>query len=421
MIEAAGRLYEHNAPAARLYMTTTHFLMTRHLDTQLLHTGSPAFDPDTGVAPVNVPTVRTSTVRFASTDAFAQVMQRRRAGERIPSYGRQGMATHQALQDAIALLEGGSRCFLTPSGVSAISLAFLALVKPGDHVLVPDSVYGPVRKLDRSILRRLGIDVEYYPPGAAASDIRLRPNTRLLYIESPGSLLFEMQDLPALASLARAQGATVVADNTWGAGYLYRPLALGADISVVAATKYIAGHSDVMMGAVVAADAELAARLDDTHYALGLTVGADEASLALRGMRTLPVRLAQHQRNLEAVLPFLARHPGVARLWCPAWPEDPGHELWRRDCQGANGLLSISLNTTDVMAARRFVDALALFGIGYSWGGYESLVSLVEPADLAAHSAYAGSQPVVRLHIGLEHADDLIADLRQAFAAAGLE
>lgn len=394
--------------------------MSRQLDTQLLHTGSPEFDPDTGVAPVNVPTVRTSTVRFASTQAFQEVVRRKRQGERIPSYGRQGMATHYALEDAINLLEDGKHCFLAPSGVAAISLVFLALLEPGDHVLVPDSVYGPVRKLHESVLQRLGIEVEYYPPQPGAAEQRLRNDTRLLYVESPGSLLFEMQDLPALAKAAHERGVVVAADNTWGSGYLYRPLSLGVDISIVSATKYIAGHSDVLMGAVSVRNDELARRIHDTHYALGQTVGADDASLTLRGVRTMPVRLAQHERNLKALLPFLAEHRGVERLWCPAWQQDPGHALWQRDCRGANGLLSITLATDSMAAAERFVNALELFSIGFSWGGYESLVQLLAPEDLAGHSVFTQRRPVVRLHIGLEDPNDLMMDLQQAFAAAGI-
>lgn len=394
--------------------------MSRHLDTRLLHTGTPAFDPDTGVAPVNVPVVRTSTVRFADTDAYRDVLRRRAQGERIPSYGRQGMDTHQALEDAITLLEGGARCFLAPSGVSAISLAFLALLAPGDHVLVTDSVYGPVRKLDSAILRRLNIEVTYFTPDGGDLAALVRPNTRMIYAEAPGSLLFEMQDLPALSALARERGLLLVADNTWGSGYLYRPLALGADVSVIAATKYIGGHSDLMMGAVVVGDPELAVRIYETYYALGLTIGADDASLALRGVRTLPIRLAQHERHALEVAAFLQAHAAVRRVWCPALPGDPGHALWQRDCQGTNGLLSITLNTHDRQAARRFVDALELFGIGFSWGGYESLVSLVEPGELALHSAWdGGDRPLVRLHIGLEAPADLIADLEQALALAG--
>lgn len=397
--------------------------MSQHITTKLLHTGTPAFDADTGVAPVNVPTVRTSTVRFANTSAYYDVFKRKKAGERIPSYGRQGMDTHHALQDAINLLEGGNACFLAPSGVAAISLAFLTLVSPGDHVLVVDSVYGPVRKLDESLLQRLGVQLTYYRPDAdqAALAALIQPNTRFIYAESPGSLLFEMQDIPALAQLAHQHQLLLVVDNTWGSGYLYRPLQLGADISVVAATKYLAGHSDVMMGATVVRDPALAARMHDTHYALGLTVGADDASLALRGVRTMPVRLAQHQRNAMQVAQFLVGQPGVKRVWYPALPDDPGYALWKRDCFGANGLLSLTLNTTEHAVACRFVDALTLFGIGFSWGGYESLVSLVEPSELAWHSMWRdGNHRLVRLHIGLEDADDLIADLNQALNTAGL-
>ncbi len=393
--------------------------MTHHRDTRLLHAGRPAPSATTGVAPVNVPTVRTSTVRFASTEAYRDVFRRRAAGERIPSYGRQGMDTHQALEDALCLLEGGERCFLAPSGVAAISFAMLALLSPGDHVLVTDSVYGPVRKLDSSLLQRLGIEVTYFRPDAADLAAQLRPNTRVVYAEAPGSLLFEMHDLPALARLAHEHGALLVADNTWGTGHLYPALDLGADVSVVAATKYVSGHSDVMMGAVIVRDAALGKRLHDTYYALGLTVGADDASLALRGIRTLPVRLAQHERHALDVARHLAAHPAVSRVYCPALPEDPGHALWQRDCLGTNGLLSFSLADADHARACRIVDALTLFGIGFSWGGYESLVQLVEAGDLVGHSAWQeADRPLLRLHIGLEHPADLIADLDQALAVA---
>lgn len=395
--------------------------MNRHLDTRLLHTGTPDFDVDTGVAPVNVPTVRTSTVRFADTAAYAEVVRRKRAGERIPSYGRQGMDTHQALEDAMCLLEGGSRCFLAPSGVAAISFACLALLSAGEHILVADSAYAPVRKVDSSLLRRMGIDVTYFSPDAGDLESLIRPNTRVIYAEAPGSLLFEMQDLPALARVAAAHELLLVADNTWGSGYLYRPLELGADVSVIAATKYVGGHSDLMMGTVVVKDAALAARMHATYYALGLTIGADDASLALRGVRTMPVRLAQHERNALRVADFLAGQPAVSRVWYPALAQDPGHALWKRDCHGANGLLSITLGKASRDDAARFVDALELFGIGFSWGGYESLVTLVDIDELKPHSAWTqGDRPLIRLHIGLESADDLIADLEQAFAAAGI-
>ncbi len=419
--------------------------MSQQIVTRLLHTGSPEFDPDSGVAPVSVPTVRTSTVRFASTAVQDEVLRRRRAGERISSYGRQGMDTHRALEDAIMLLEGGTSCFLAPSGMAAISLAFLSLAGPGDHVLVVDSAYAPVRILDRSLLRRLNVEVTYYRPcagygpdgqphpgiGGPASagstgphEIAslIRPNTRMIYAESPGSLLFEMQDIPAISQVARSRGIPLVIDNTWGSGYLYRPLELGADVSVIAATKYLAGHSDVMLGAVVARDRDIERRIHECNYALGLTVGPDDASLVLRGMRTLHVRLAQHERNALQVARHLAQHPGIRRVWYPALESDPGHALWKRDYHGANGLLSVTLNTSDETTARRFIDALKLFGIGYSWGGYESLVSLGEQSALAQHSRWCdGNHQLVRLHVGLEAVDDLIADLDQALRAAGLD
>lgn len=412
--------------------------MSHQITTRLLRTGSPEFDPDTGIAPVSVPTVRTSTVRFANMAVHDEVLRRRRAGERVPSYGRQGMETHQALEEAISLLEHGTRCLLAPSGMAAISFAFLALVKPGDHVLVVDSVYAPVRILERSMLRRLNIEVTYYRPcagytssgevdtgesAAAISEIGalIRPNTSMIYAESPGSLLFEMQDIPALARLARHHNIPLVIDNTWGSGLLYQPLELGADVSVIAATKYLAGHSDVMMGAVVVRDAELASRLHECHYALGLSVGADDASLVLRGTRTLHVRLSEHERNALRVAEFLQQQPGIKRVWYPALESDPGYRLWKRDCKGANGLLSVTLDTRDEAVARRFVDSLALFGIGYSWGGYESLVSLVESSALAQHSRWCDEGYwLARLHIGLEAVDDLIADIAQAMHAAGL-
>lgn len=395
--------------------------MTRHLDTRLLHTGTPDFDPDTRVAPVNVPTVRTSTVRFADTTAYGEVFRRKAAGERIPSYGRQGMDTHHALEDAFCLLEGGSRCFLTPSGAAAAAFVCLALLSRGDHALIVDSVYAPVRKIDSTILRRMGIEVSYYRPQDHDLQSLIRPNTRMIYAETPGSLLFEMQDMRALAQLAERHGLLLVADNTWGSGYLYRPLELGAHVSLVAATKYVGGHSDLMMGAVVVQDQELAERMFSVYYALGLTIGADDASLALRGVRTLPVRMQQHGRNALAVAQYLQRHPAVGKVWCPALPEDPGHALWQRDCTGTNGLLSITLSGATREQAMGVVDHLELFGLGFSWGGYESLIALIEPAELAGHTQWTfGSQPLLRLHIGLESADDLIADLDRAFNAAGL-
>ncbi|MES2184802.1 MAG: cystathionine beta-lyase [Pseudomonadota bacterium] len=384
--------------------------------TRLLHAGTPALRD--GAGPVNVPVVRTSTVRFANVQAQADHHHRRAGGERVASYGRHGLDTHRALEDAVVGLEGGHRAFLAPSGLAAITLVLLSLLGPGEHALVSDSVYSPVRRVDKTLLQRLGITLEYFSPAHDDLAAKIRPTTRLLYLESPSSLLYEVLDLPRLAAIARARGVVVAADNTWSGGWFYQPLALGAHLSVQAATKYIAGHSDVMQGIVVVDSPELALRIGQTHEALGLAVGADDAYLALRGLRTLPVRLAQHQRNALQVAQYLEQHPEVQRVFYPALPRDPGHALWQRDFTGASGLVSFAFRNPDSESANTFVDALRYFGIGASWGGYESLATIAAPERLREHSAWTGSTPVVRLHIGLEDPADLVADLEQAFAAA---
>lgn len=386
------------------------------VQTRLVHAGSPELKNGSG--PVNVPVVRTSTVRFADTATQAALNKLRAAGDRVATYGRHGLDTHQALEEAVASLEGGHRTVLAPSGLSAIALVLLATLAPGEHALVADSVYSPVRKVDKSLLQRFGIEVEYFSPSQDTLDSLIRPNTRLLYLESPSSLLFEVLDLPALAATARRHGVLVAADNTWSGGLYYQPLALGANISIQAATKYLAGHSDVMMGVVTVDSAELARKIGVAYDALGLSVGADDAYLTLRGLRTLDVRLARHQQNALDVAEYLARHADVARVHYPALAQDPGHALWRRDFSGASGLVSFAFGNPDPVAASRFIDALRYFSIGASWGGYESLALEAAPERLAEHSYWqqgAGKPSVVRLHIGLESPLDLISDLDRAF------
>ncbi|MDB5954838.1 cystathionine beta-lyase [Ramlibacter sp.] len=382
--------------------------------TRLLHAGAPPLRAGSG--PVNVPVVRTSTVRFESVAALEDHHHRRADGERIASYGRHGLDTHRALEDAVTQLEGGHRAFLAPSGLSAITLVLLGLLSQGEHALVADGVYAPVRRVEQTLLKRLGITLEFFSPARADLAARIRPNTRLVYLESPSSLLFEVLDLPALAAVARAHGVPVATDNTWSGGWFHQPLKLGANISIQAATKYIAGHSDVMQGIVVVDSPALARRIASAHEALGLTVGADDAYLALRGLRTLPVRLTQHQRHALQVAQWLQAHPAVERVFYPALPDDPGHALWKRDFTGASGLVSFAFRDADATRARRFVDTLQHFAIGASWGGYESLAHLAAPERLREHGCWQGSQPVVRLHVGLEDPGDLIADLGQAFA-----
>ncbi|KAA8996449.1 cystathionine beta-lyase [Affinibrenneria salicis] len=390
-------------------------------DTQLVHGGAPKLAVP-GAGPINVPVVRTSTVRFDSVDTLARYSQRRQDGERIASYGRHGLETHQALEEAVTQLEGGYRSWLTPSGLSAIALVFIALCEPGDHVLVADSVYSPVRMLDRTLLARYGVTLDYFSPERDDLRTLIRPNTRLLYLESPGSLLFEVTDFPALAALAREQGVLVVSDNTWSSGYFFQPLRHGADVTLQAATKYLAGHSDVMQGVVTVNDAQLAARIGAGHDALGLTVGADDAYLTLRGIRTLGVRMRQHQSNALRIAAHLQQHAEVSRVFYPALPDHPGHRLWQRDFTGANGLLSFAFRRADARFAADFVDALTLFAIGASWGGYESLALIAAPSRLAEHSSWHDARlPVVRLHVGLEDWQDLAQDIDAAFRQAGGE
>jgi cystathionine beta-lyase len=392
--------------------------MTKHIDTRLLHAGTPPFHDRDKTAPVNPPVVRTSTVRFESTAAYEDIYRRRAKGEALPTYGRQGMDTHRALEEAIGLLEGGSHTLLTPSGLAAISLTFLALLAPGDHVLVADNVYAPVRRLHKDLLQRMGIAFTYFSAGNDDLEALITPRTKMIYAESPGSLLYEILDMPRISAIAKRHQLIVATDNTWGSGYLYRPLALGADISIIASTKYISGHSDIMQGAVIVNDAALAKKIHATHESIGFAISADDAYLALRGVRTMPVRLAQHQRNALQVAQFLEQHPAVRKVFHPALPSDAGHAIWQRDFGGANGLVSFEFSGPEVGAARAFVDALQFFSIGASWGGYESLVQIIEPARLAEQSYWTGSNPAVRLHVGLESAQDLIDDVTQAFEAA---
>ena len=382
------------------------------IETRLLCAGSPLFDD--GLAPVNVPVVRTSTVRFERHADREAAAQRRRDGEPVATYGRHGTSTHRALEAALAELEQANDVLLAPSGLAAISLVFLALLSPGDHVLVQDSVYGPVREKVEPLLSRLQVSFDYFDASQGPPLAQLRDNTRLIYVESPGSYLYEVIDLPAFARFAHEHGVLFAADNTWSAGLLHRPLTLGADVSIQATTKYAGGHSDLMQGAVATRDAGLARRLRDTYDGLGLSVSADDAYLALRGIRTLPVRLAQHARNALAVAGYLAAEPAVERVFHPAWSDDPGHALWQRDFSGSNGLVSFALRG-DRAQAVAFVDALRLFSIGASWGGYESLALIAQESRLREQHYWRGAEPVVRLHVGLESPDDLIADLDQAF------
>lgn len=382
------------------------------LATSLVKGGtSPAFE---GGRAVNPPVVRASTVLFDSMDDMNDA-RRRRGTERMFTYGARGNPTGFALEDVVAQLEGGYRTRLFPTGLAAISMVFLAFARPGDHVLIADCVYQPLRHFVDTFLRPWGVEVTYFRADGTDVAQQLKPTTRLVYVECPGSLVYEMCDLPALAEIAHRHGALVVADNTWGSGLQYRPLALGADVSIMAATKYLSGHSDVMMGTVTTTQAcwqTLATMCD----AQGVAVSPDDAYLVLRGTRTLAARLAMHERHALEIARWLAARPDVARVFCPALPDDPGHTLWQRDCTGTNGLVSSEFARADLQAAAGFVNALTLFGIGASWGGFESLATVSNVAGTRTCTDWSAAGPIVRLHIGLEDPQDLIDDLAQAFA-----
>ena len=382
--------------------------------TRLVHAGKqPAYE---GGRPVNPPVVRASTVLFDST-AHQREMRQRRGEERVFTYGARGNPTNYALEDMVSELEGAYRTRLFPTGLAAIAMTLLAYLKPGDHVLMSDGVYEPARKLVESFLTPYNIRCTFFAADGSDVEEKIEPGTRMVYTECPGSLVYEMCDLPRLAAIAHAGGALLVADNTWGSGYQYRPLALGADVSVMAATKYLSGHSDVMMGTVATTQAAWQA-LNERSDAFGMTVSPDDAFLVLRGTRSMAARLAVHESGALKVAAWLQARSEVASVFCPALSSHPGHAIWQRDCKGTNGLLSFELRQGfDQAAAERLIDGLRLFGLGASWGGYESLVTLANLRNARSVTDWSGRGQIIRLHIGLEDPADLLADLQQGFAA----
>ena len=387
-------------------------MMQRRRSTRLIHTGRGASGP---AVPVNPPVMRASTVLF-DTIATWRDTRARRDDERLLSYGTRGTQTAFALEEALVALEGGYRAQLFPTGLAAIAMVFVAYLRSGDHVLVSDAVYWPVRKLCDDFLAANGIEFTYYAADGSDLEAKLKPNTRMVYAECPGSLVYEMIDLPAVVKLAHARDVLVAVDNTWGSGWLYNPLALGADISVLAVTKYIAGHSDLVMGAVVTTEATWKP-LGQMSDAFGQITSPDDVYLALRGMRTLAARLEVHQRNALAVVDWLQQRPEVRTLYFPALPSHPGHEIWKRDCTGVNGLLSFEVTDASATQVEAMIDSLQLFGIGASWGGYESMVLPANLSQSRTVTDWSGHNQIVRLHIGLEDPTDVIADLEQAFAS----
>ncbi len=361
---------------------------------------------------VNTPVYHASTLLYETAEDFLAHRGRYQ-------YGRRGTPTSEALETAIRTLDGPAcaAVALLPSGLAAISAALLSVLKAGDHVLVTDSVYWPTRKLCDSVLSRYGIATSYYDPLVAGGIAALiTPQTRVVFCEAPGSLTFEMQDIPAIAAAAHAAGALVLMDNTWAGPLHFRALEKGVDLSIISGTKYFGGHSDLMLGTVSATAACAKALKDFTGFA-GLCVGPDDMNLGLRGLRTMGVRLARHQESALRVARWLAARPEVARVLHPALATDPGHAIWKRDFTGACGLFSFVLKPMPQAAALAFLNALTLFGMGASWGGYESLAIPFDVTAARSATRWAPGGPAIRLHIGLEDVSDLIADLERGFAA----
>ena len=376
------------------------------LDTLLVHAGR---DPQRFEGLVNPPVTRASTILHESMASFNAAAADKHG---VPYYGRYGTGISKLLAQACAELDGGAGAVLFPSGLAAIAGTLAALLEPGGELLMVESVYAPVRDLCEKVLRPQGIDTRFYPPEVGAGIAALiRPQTRAIYCESPGSHTFEMQDIPAIGQVAAAQGIPVLVDNTWATPYFFKPLLHGADIAIQAATKYLVGHSDAMLGVAVCNPAYLPV-LQRSTALHGNSVSADDCFLALRGMRTLAVRLRQHYEGAMKVASWMQGRPQVKRVLYPPLSSGADRALWQRDFTGASGLFGVEFDPACAPGIERFVDGLQLFGIGVSWGGFESLV-LPSHVRRERPSPFAG--PLVRFHIGLEDPDDLIADL-----AAGL-
>jgi cystathionine beta-lyase len=356
----------------------------------------------------------------ASTILFDNVAHLRSAGHDMHQrlfYGRKGTPTAWALADALTALEpGAAGTMLYPSGVAAIAGALLALLKPGDQLLMVDSAYDPTRSMCDGLLADFGIETVFYDPLIGAGiDALITDRTAAIFLESPGSLTFEVQDVPAIVAVAKARDIPTLIDNSWATPLFFPALAMGVDIAILACTKYIVGHSDVMMGSVTA-NARWWPKVRGRAWGLGQVVSPDDAALTLRSLRTLAVRLDRHQASARILADWLAARPEVARVLHPALPDCPGHAAWARDFRGSSGLFSFVLAGGGEAERAAFIDALRLFGIGYSWGGFESLALPVDPARYRTARPWQAEGPVVRLHIGLEEPADLIADLESGLA-----
>ena len=374
--------------------------------TDLVHSGR---DPATAHGFVNPPVYRGSTVLFPTV----QKLWKR---DQAYTYGRTCTPTVKALEEAIAQVEGGVETELTASGYQAVSTAIFAFVKSGDNILVSDSVYYPTHRVCDRLLTKLGVETTYYDPVIGADiDKLVRPNTRLIFTESPGSQTFEVQDIPAIAAVAKKRKLWMLLDNTWATPLYFRPFDHGVDVSIQAATKYIVGHADAMLGAITsnARAAKLVAQAKDV---LGVCPGSEETYLGQRGLRTLATRLAHHEKSGLEMARWLEARPEVARVIHPALPSHPQHDIWKRDFLGASGLFAIILQPTTDKALAAMLDSLELFGMGFSWGGYESLVIPFDPTSYRTATRWQAEGPALRFHIGLEDVADLKADFEAGFA-----
>lgn len=377
-------------------------------ETRLVHAGR---DVAGHAGAVNIPPYRASTILFPTLDA----LQAEDPDFSRIQYGRLGTPTSRAFEAAVAELEGGYRSIACPSGLSAITTALLAFVKAGDHVLVSDSCYGPTRDFCRHDLARFGVEATFFDPMIGASiDTLVRPETRVVFVEAPGSITFEVQDIPAIVHAAKAKGCVVIADNTWSAGVFLKPLSLGVDISIQAGTKYIGGHADANLG-VVTCNAATWKTVKLAATRLGVAAGSEDVHLGLRGMRTLAVRLRRHQETGMKLAAWLAIQPETLRVLHPALPDCPGHAVWTRDFTGASGLFAVEIARQPRAALAAMLDGLRLFGMGYSWGGFESLILPLNPKPHRTATAWDDRGTLLRLHAGLEDPDDLIWDLDDAF------
>jgi cysteine-S-conjugate beta-lyase len=382
--------------------------MKKHWKTKLIH--SDAKVPE-GFRSLNTPVYRASTTLFNDAAAVTDAWDQYESGY---TYGLYGTPTTLELATRVCELEDGYRTIITPGGQNAIALINFALLRAGDHVLLPESVYGPNRKLGNDVLRRFGVQVSYYDPtiGSGIAE-KMQPNTRLVWCESPGSISMEVQDVPAIADAVHAAGALLAMDNTWSAGVFFDALGHGVDVTMQALTKYVGGHSDLLLGSVTTKDQDLYQRLGATHQLLGAAASPDDCSLALRGMKTLAVRLEKVEGSALTIARWLATRPEVERVLHPALESCPGHELWIRDFTGSSGIFSIVLRegiTKDHVV--RFVNSLELFKIGYSWGGVTSLAVAYDFGGYKNRAPYG--HRIVRLNIGLEAGEDLISDLENA-------